>query len=276
MASTVTSNSHHRVNGSKQGSAAAARTARDGSRRRPAGAPAAAATPAATPRHSKAEKAEAEKARLLQHARVLLDPLSSLEMLCDADDKMENVIFYMNRAALDAMNLNHRRLNPGLRGADVRNAHGHSIHQFHKDPERIRDIFRALASGTAREHSTELVLGGVTFTLSFTPVCGEEGKVIAFHASWRNISDAKLAEQVISSMSNGAAENAESLMGVATETDRAMKAVGGTLNGLAQSVSESRKSVSGSDCAGWGNRANRSNHPRDRVSDQSAGFECRH
>ena len=34
-------------------------------------------------------------------------------------------------------------------------------------------------------------------------------------------------------------------MDVATETDRAMKAVGGTLNGLAQSVSESRKSSQG-------------------------------
>ena len=46
-------------------------------------------------------------------------------------------------------------------------------------------------------------------------------------------------------MSKGASENADSLMAVATETDRAMKAVGGTLNGLAQSVSESRKASQG-------------------------------
>ena len=86
-------------------------------------------------------------------------------MLCEADEKMENAIFYMNRAALEPMNLNHERLNPMLRGADVRNALGRSIHQFHKDPERIRNIFRALAAGTTREHNTELVLGGVTFSL---------------------------------------------------------------------------------------------------------------
>ena len=110
-------------------------------------------------------------------------------MLCDADEKMENTIFYMNRAAVEAMNLNHSRLNPMLRGADVRTALGRSIHQFHKDPERIRNIFRALVSGSTTEYNTELVLGGVTFFLSFTPVYDSKGKALAFHASWRNISD---------------------------------------------------------------------------------------
>src|SRR4051812_11375473 len=51
-----------------------------------------------------------ENERLLEYARILLDPLSSLEMLCEADENMENSIFFMNRAALEAMSLNHRRL----------------------------------------------------------------------------------------------------------------------------------------------------------------------
>ena len=186
-----------------------------------------------------------ERERLLEYARLLLEPLSSLEMLCDADENMENPILYMNRAALEAMSLNHRRLNPLLRGADVRKAFGASIHQFHRDPERIRNILRTLVDDPAREHSTELLLGGVTFTLSFTPVCNRAGKVIAFHASWRNVSDGKLAEQVIASMSKAASEHAESLMGLAGETDSAMKAVGGKLNGLAQSVADSRKASKG-------------------------------
>jgi len=182
---------------------------------------------------------------LLEHARLLLEPLSSLEMLCEADEKMENSIFYMNRAATEVMNLNHRRLNASLRGADVRNALGRSIHQYHRDPERIRNIFRALMTDPSRQHNTELVLGGVTFALCFTPVCVEEGRVLAFHASWRNISDAKLAEDVIASMSRAASSNVASLMDVAGETDRAMKAVGGTLNGLAGAVADSRKASQG-------------------------------
>ena len=186
-----------------------------------------------------------EKERLLEHARALLEFLPSLEMLCDADEKMENVIFYMNRAALEAMNMNHKRLNPALRGGDVRSALGHSIHQFHKDPERIRDIFRAMLAGTVREHKTELLLGGVTFSLIFTPVFNPQGKVVAFHATWRDVSDGVLAEQVIARMSKGASENAASLIDVASATDQAMKDVGGALKGMAQSVSESREASQG-------------------------------
>jgi len=194
---------------------------------------------------SEQPEVNSEREQLLEYARVLLEPLSSLEMLCEADDNMENPILFMNRAALEAMSLNHKRLNPLLRGADVRKALGSSIHQFHRDPERIRNILRTLAADPACEHSTELHLGGVTFALNFTPVCNRAGKIIAFHASWRNISDGKLAEQVIASMSKAASEHAESLMGLAGETDRAMKAVGGKLNGLAQSVADSRKASKG-------------------------------
>ncbi len=198
--------------------------------------------------NARAENARAtglEREQLLRHARELLEPLASLEMLCEADERMQNRIVFMNRAAIEVMSLNHKQLNPLLRGADVRKALGHSIHQFHRDPERIRDIFRNLVADPAREHTTELVLGSVTFALNFTPVCDRSGKVIAFHASWRNISDAKLAEQVIASMSKAASENAESLMGLAGDTDRAMKAVGGKLNGLAQSVADSRNASKG-------------------------------
>jgi len=202
-------------------------------------------SPHSRPEVANPPKVNAEREHLLEHARTLLDCLPTLEMLCDADEKMENAIFYMNRSAVETMSLNHTRLNPTLRGADVRNASGHSIHQFHKDPERIRNIFRAMMAGTVREHKTELQLGGVTFALSFTPVVNASGKVLAFHASWRNISDAVLAEQVIASMGKGSSENAAALMDVATATDRAMKDVGGTLKGLAHSVSESRNASQG-------------------------------
>ena len=213
-----------------------------------------AAGPAARPAGRQAPRAKtsarergegSEREQLLDYARALLEPLASLEMLCDADEQMENPILFMNHAALEAMSLNHRRLNPLLRGADVRKAIGCSIHQFHRDPERIRNIFRSLTADPTQEHSTELTLGGITFSLNFTPVCDRARKVIAFHASWRNISDAKLAEEVITSMSKAASENADSLMDLAHETDRAMKAVGGKLNGLAQSVADSRKASKG-------------------------------
>lgn len=233
MASMVVSNRHKA--GSSLASRAKAKPAKSADRAASSGL----AAPRRRAQSSKSGEAS-EKQELLDHARALLEPLSSLEMLCDADEKMENAIFYMNRAAHETMAMNHKRLNGGLRGADVRQALGRSIHQYHKDPERIRDIFRKMIADPSVHHHTELTLGGVTFGLDFMPVRNREGKVIAFHASWRNVSDAKLAEQVIADMSQAASENAESLMAVAEETDRAMKAVGGTLGGLAQSVGDSR------------------------------------
>lgn len=176
---------------------------------------------------------------LLEYARTLLDPLSSLEMLAEADSAMENTIFYMNPVAEDTMNFHHARLNPLLRGADVRSALGHSIHQFHKDPERIRNILRGLSSGAETVHDTELTLGGVTFSLRFTAI-RDQDEVIAFHASWRDISDTELAERTISSMSQSGNQNAETLTETSSKTGQVAKEVGDTLNGLAQSISENR------------------------------------
>lgn len=182
---------------------------------------------------------------LLNYAKVLLDPLSSLEMLCEADDKMENVIFYMNPVALQLMNFYHQRLNPMLRGADVRTALGHSIHQFHKDPERIRNVFRAMASGAEKEHHTELTMGTVTFTLSFTPIKNESGALLAFHASWVDISDTKITDKVVRGISDTVNQNAALLSETSKEGLSSMNEVGHTLNDLSQSIADNRKASQG-------------------------------
>jgi len=182
---------------------------------------------------------------LLDYAQALLEPLSSLEMLCEADEKMDNVIFYMNHAALEIMNFNHGRLNAMLHGSDVRTALGQSIHQFHKDPERIRRIFRDLATGSKREHRSKLTIGGVTFDLNFTPIRNKEDNVLAFHASWRDITEAKQMEQDIASMGESTTEHAASLTGTAKETMDAMKEVGGALNNLSLSIAENGKASQG-------------------------------
>lgn len=80
--------------------------------------------PSPVPVLHKHREAALEREQLLLHARALLEPLASLEMLCEADEKMENVIVYMNRSATETMNLQHGCLNPMLRGADVRSALG--------------------------------------------------------------------------------------------------------------------------------------------------------
>ena len=138
--------------------------------------------------------------KLLALTRQLLDPLESMEMLAEADEAMENRIFYMNEAARGVMVRCHQQLNAALSGRDVRTAEGHSIHQFHRDPERIRDILRSLARGEVAVHATDLSIGEVHFHLSFSAL-RHEGQVVAFHASWREVTSERQSENLIELLS---------------------------------------------------------------------------
>ncbi len=118
----------------------------------------------------------------------VLDHLDSLEMIAEADEAMENRIVYMNPAAKSVMLAHHRDLNSELSGSDVRGALGNSIHQFHKNPDEIRTILRGLAAGGRNAmHEQQLHLGGMTLQLRFAPILDSEDRLIAFHASWRDI-----------------------------------------------------------------------------------------
>jgi len=169
----------------------------------------------------------------------LLEPLGSLEMLAEADEAMENRIFYMNRTARDFMMQHHSGLNSMLRGADVRQAFNHSIHQFHKDPERIRVILRDLASGKVAMHETDMTVGPVTFNLRFAPVRDEAGKVIAFHASWTDITGIKRAQDLIPILNGaiGAMEGSAHLVARAIDNvNDAVEKVSHVVQGNAEGV----------------------------------------
>lgn len=143
---------------------------------------------------------------LEQYAKVLLDPISSMEMLCEADAGMENRIFYLNpiseeRFAAYAKEL--RGLLPPT--SDLTKILGHSIHQFHKDPERIRQILRSLQDPHGNKtYKVALQLGTVQFFLTFSVIRDENGKVLAFHASWE---DQSIAARFQSQLSDVLAES---------------------------------------------------------------------
>ncbi len=162
-------------------------------------------------------------------AQQLLEPLSSLEMLAENDPAMQNKIFYMNRVARETMAFHHQRLNTDLNGADVRSAMYASVHQFHKDPERIKGIFRAMTEGVVDTDIVQLTLGELTFSLTFTPVKDDDGTVWAFHASWVDITAEVSASTLISGMSKSASEQAAELNTVVSDTLLDMNEVGGTL-----------------------------------------------
>ncbi len=186
-------------------------------------------------------------ATALHYLQQALEPLDSLEMLAEADAAMENGVFYMNRTARETMERFHGTLNSALRGADVRNALHRSIHQFHKDPERIRAILRRLADGSLNKHVQEMQVGKVTFALVFVAVRDPAGQVLAFHASWRDVSAFKdlsavsdRLKEVVSTLNGAASEIGQSM----TSVDTAIRNVGSAVSGNGMAVTQLQEQVS--------------------------------
>ncbi len=181
----------------------------------------------------------------LHYLQQALDPLETLEMLAEADADMNNRVFYMNRTALHTMERFHAALNGALGGADVRNALHHSIHQFHKDPERIRAILRQLADGSLPRHVQQMQIGPVTFSLLFTAVRDPRGQVIAFHASWRDVTAevethavGDRLKSVVTTLNGSAADIGASMRSVETAVANIGAAVGSNSGAAADLIGQ--------------------------------------
>ena len=181
---------------------------------------------------------------LKNYAQALLEPLSTLEMLCAADPAMENRIFYMNESARQVMDQYAQRLQPLLRGADTRTALGQSIHQFHRDPERVRGIFRKLADGSLREHHNVIDLGDISFILRFSVVREENGNPIAFHASWSDHSSERKNRQVLADIAANAIDSAVTIGELSKDAEQAMGSTSRNLDLLRTSIASNQEKVS--------------------------------
>ena len=131
----------------------------------------------------------AEIAKLTQ----ILDCLDNIVMLCDTGH--ENSIFYMNKAARDALRRYHDDLSRAT-GTDVNLAFGNSIHQFHKDPDRIRKILAGLSSGGM--HDAEIPIGKVTFLVRTYPIwhSTRQNEALCYMACWTDITADKVVQEI--------------------------------------------------------------------------------
>lgn len=172
-------------------------------------------------------------------ASLLLETVPTLEMLAEADPGRENKIFYMNRAARDLMAKYHKSISKTVMGAEVQDALGHSIHRFHKDPDRIRNLLHRLETGDELAHQTELALGPLWFRLSFTAIRDPAGAVIAFQASWQDITAKKAMAAVSERLS---ASSSELLKATGSGQTTLNNAVTG-MNTAAKAVQQSAKAI---------------------------------
>ncbi|MEL5847792.1 MAG: methyl-accepting chemotaxis protein [Candidatus Igneacidithiobacillus chanchocoensis] len=180
---------------------------------------------------------------LESYAVALLEPLSSLEMLCEADEAMENKIFYMNGTARRVMDGYAAQLQVQLRGADVRTAFGNSIHQFHKDPERVRRVFHELANGTLQEYHSTLDFDKNSFLLRFSAIRDVTGEILAFHASWIDNSASRNEFLTRSAIIQASIATSAAISKNSADVKEAMKSTEYNLQLLGNSIRENHQSV---------------------------------
>ena len=146
------------------------------------------------------QKNKTEDAQLkteLAQFKQMMDHIDNLVML--ADTTQENTIFYMNKTARQTLSQHRGPLNAMFRpGVDVENAHKHTIHQFHRDPDRIRRILNDLANRKISEHAAMIPVGGIYFETKVFPIWSatEPNTLLCFMASFRDVTPRVKNEQL--------------------------------------------------------------------------------
>lgn len=117
-----------------------------------------------------------------------LDGLANNVMIADEND----VLVYMNKASANAL----RDVAPAVREVfkdfNPDKVMGTSIHQFHKDPARIKKVLHGLKDG--EQHRAQIKLGSMTLSLNVGPIFSN-GRRVGSYAEWRDITHQLLAEQ---------------------------------------------------------------------------------
>lgn len=128
-----------------------------------------------------------DRETVLHMAENLLGPLPTLEMLAEADEDFENRLMFMNTAARQLFSTHRVELNGSLNGADVGEAAGKSIHQFHRNSSVQKAIFRDMMDGRRSAYDVHVSIAKTTYRISVFPVKEQTGRIVAFHASWLDV-----------------------------------------------------------------------------------------
>lgn len=124
----------------------------------------------------------------LEMMKSVLDHVDNMVLLCDTS--YENNVFYMNKTATQVFEKYKDEIQRVLRGADPTAAQGGSIHRFHRDPERVRQILQKLGSGARNAtHSADIPLGSITLRTKAYPIWDvlHPDQVKCYLACWEDV-----------------------------------------------------------------------------------------
>ncbi len=79
---------------------------------------------------------------------------------------------------------------------DWTNPIGISIHKFHKDPDRIKQLLKELKPGEIKKNADITVGGHIIESYRF-PVTNKEGKIVSYGAVWLDVTDSRNIDRII-------------------------------------------------------------------------------
>lgn len=100
--------------------------------------------------------------------------------------KEGNELVYINKRGIEILKKNGDIINKTFGyNIDWSNPLGISIHKFHKDPERIKELFKALKPGEVLKN-TDIPMGNTIIESYRTAIYDEEGNVINYASVWKD------------------------------------------------------------------------------------------
>ncbi len=177
----------------------------------------------------------------------VLNLVDNIVMLCDTTP--ENKIFYMNNSAIATLNKYHSQLQKTLPGADLNTAMGNSIHQFHKDPNRIRRILNQMSSGENANHVVDKIMGEeICFQTRTFPIWhpDKKGELLCYMACWSDVSSERAlerAQKALTLQKEGTINDKVSAIAVALEEMSATVAEIATSSQIANSNASSATEI---------------------------------
>ncbi len=153
------------------------------------------------------ERKQAAETQTIKNA---LDVADTPVMMADNDMN----IIYLNQSAKKMMDKRGETLKTALPSLDYRNLLGTNVDQFHKNPAHQRNLLADLTTS----YQSEINVAGLTFSLTATPLLDAEGKRNGTVIEWKDLTDARAAENKLAVVAQENQRIKQALDNVSTNT----------------------------------------------------------
>ncbi|VAX13915.1 Methyl-accepting chemotaxis protein I (serine chemoreceptor protein) [hydrothermal vent metagenome] len=132
------------------------------------------------------------KAAITQRIKVALDNVSTNVMVADNDGN----IIYVNKSVVEMMWAAEDDLRKDLPDFSAKDLLNSNIDGFHKHPQHQREMLARLS----QTYSTQVTVGGHTFSLVANPVVDDSGERLGTSVEWQDITQQLNAEQQVETL----------------------------------------------------------------------------